>query len=323
MKAIVLNRYGPPEALSYQEVERPVPGEHEALVEVHASAANDWELGLMRGKPLFMRSFVGVFRPKVRIMGCDVAGRVEAVGPKVTRFTEGDEVYGDLSGAGFGAFAEYVCAPERALERKPSNVTFEEAATIPHAAGLALQGLRDIGQLRDGQRLLINGAGGGVGTIGIQYSKLLRTEVTGVDSGLKLDFMRSLGCDHVIDYEKEDFTESPPRYDLILDAKTTRSPSRYARALRDGGTYVTVGGSMSRVFQVMLLAPWFARAGNKRLRVLGLKPNEGLADVTEWVEEGKIVPSIGVRYSLSEVPAALRAYEQSRHTGRIVISVHE
>ena len=287
---------------------------------MHAAAANDWELGIIRAKPAFMRIFLGLTKPNVPILGADMSGVVEAVGNETSRFKPGDEVYGDLSGVGFGAFAEYVCVPEHAIRLKPTNISHEEAATVPHATGLAIQGLREMGQLSAGQRLLINGAGGGVGALGIQYAKMIGAQVTGVDSPVKLDFMRSLGCDSVIDYTRENFTNMGLQYDLILDNKSYHSPGAYARALNTGGRYISVGGSMVRVFQILLASRVFRRLKHKHLNVLGLKANTGLTDMTELIETGKIKPVVGETFALNDTALALHAYEKSEQCGRIVAS---
>ena len=321
MQAIVHTTYGSPDSLELREVDKPVPKDDEVLIQVHASAVNDWEWALLRGKPVFMRAIGGVLKPKIRIMGCDVAGRVEAVGGNVKHLKAGDAVYGDLSESGFGGFAEYVCAPEESVAAKPRNVTYEQAAAIPHAGMLAQQGLTDIGRVDQVQTLLINGAGGGVGTLGVQLAKLHGVQVTGVDSGLKQDFMRSLGFDRVIDYTQTDFTRTGESYDLILDAKTTRSPFAYPRALKPNGTYVTVGGSMFRLLQCLAFGRWIARTRHKNVRLLALKPNKGLNDMTKLVEAGSVVPSIDAVYPLAEVPEALRRFGAAKHLGKIVISM--
>ena len=251
MKAIVLTKYRSPDALQLKEVERPAPKDDEVLIKVHAAAVNDWDWCLVRGKPFYIRLLCGLLEPRVKIPGVEISGQAEAVGKNVTKFKPGDGVYGDISECGFGGFAEYVCAHENALALKPAGMTFVEAAAIPHAAMLALQGLRDDGQIQPGQKLLINGAGGGVGTLGIQIAKSFGVEeATGVDNSGKLDMMRSLGFDHVIDYTQEDFTESGQRYDLILDTKTNRSIFKYMRALTPNGIYVTVGGATTRLFKL-------------------------------------------------------------------------
>ncbi|MDA1372953.1 MAG: NAD(P)-dependent alcohol dehydrogenase [Proteobacteria bacterium] len=321
MQAIIQHRYGTPDDLRLMEVEIPVPKPNEVLVKIHAAAVNDWELGLLEGKPLFMRLFLGLFRPKVKIMGCEIAGVIESVGGDIARFKPGDKVYGDLSASSFGAFAEYVCAREDAVMHMPSNLSFEQAAAIPHAAMLAQQALQDIAGMQQGQSLLINGAGGGVGTLAVQMAKLHKLGVTGVDSTAKQEYMTLLGFDRVIDYLQEDFTRTGKQYDLILDTKTSRSPFDYARALKPGGTYVTVGGSMPRVLQCLVFAKWISMTQKKTLRVLALKPNKGLNHFTGLIEAGKILPAIDSRFPLAEVPQALKHFASARHKGKVIISV--
>src|SRR5687768_16951394 len=267
MRALVRDRYGPPEVLELREVEQPAPKEGEVLVRVHAASINDWDWGLLRSPDLPF----GRGAPRVKILGSDVAGRVAEVGSGVRRLRVGDEVHGDLSrfgSGGWGGFAEYVCAPERALVVKPPRMTFEQAAALPQAGQLAVQGLFAAGPLRPGLKILINGAGGGVGTIGVQIAKAQGAEVTGVDSAMKLEMMRSIGFDHVIDYQTEDFTKNGKCYDLIVDTKTTRSPAEYARSLNPGGTYASVGGPEMKVLFGIMLAGW-ARGlvTGKRLRL--------------------------------------------------------
>ncbi len=299
----------------------PVPNDDEVLVKVHATSVNDWDWGLMRGKPFMIRLLSGLLKPKVKILGVDVSGEVEAVGKDVTRFQPGEKVYGDLSECGFGGFAEYVCAKESSLALKPESMTFVEAAALPHAAMLAVQGLRDQGQLKPGQKVLINGAGGGVGTLGVQIAKVLGVEVTGVDNSGKLQMMRSIGFDHVIDYTKEDFTRTGQGYDLILDTKTNRSIFKYLRALNPNGTYVTVGGSMARLFQAFFLGSLIRTLTKKNTRVLALEPNKDLDYVNELFETGKIKPIIDGPYELSETPEVLQRFGQGIHKGKIVISI--
>jgi NADPH:quinone reductase-like Zn-dependent oxidoreductase len=322
MQAIVATRYGSPDALQLAEVPKPAPADNEVLVQVHAVAINDWDWGLLQGTPLITRLLgTGLRKPKQPILGSDIAGRVEAVGKKVERFKPGDEVFGDLSGR-WGGFAEYVCAPANALALKPADMTFEQAAAIPQAAMLAVQGLRDVGQLQPGQKLLINGAGGGVGTFGLQLARLHEgVEVTGVDHATKLDLLRSMGFDHVIDYTREDFTKSGQRYDLILDAKTNRSPFAYTRALRPNGTYVTVGGSLLRLFQAFALGRLIARLSKKHIRIAILKPNKDLAFMNELFQAGKVTPVIDGSFTLHDVPEAMRYFGSARHKGKVVITV--
>jgi NADPH:quinone reductase-like Zn-dependent oxidoreductase len=262
----------------------------------------------------------GFWKPKRKILGSDIAGRIEAVGKNVTRFKIGDEVYGDLSGY-WGGFAEYTCAREKSLALKPAVMSFEEAAAIPQAAMLAVQGLIDKGKIHSGQKLLINGAGGGVGTFGVQIAKLYGVEVTGVDSTSKLDMMRSMGFDHVIDYTREDFTKNGKRYDLILDVKTNRSVFDYARALCRNGVYVTVGGSTGRLFQFLFMAPWISMISKKHIRLVALKKNKDLQYMNELFEAGKVKPVIDGPYKLDEIHKAFRIFGKGEHKGKIVITM--
>jgi NADPH:quinone reductase-like Zn-dependent oxidoreductase len=320
MKAIVYTEYGSPDVLQLKEVEKPTPKDNEVLIKVHAASINDWDWGLLQGIPFINRLLFGLLKPKKQILGSDIAGRTEACGKKVEQFQPGDDVFGDLSGD-WGGFAEYVCARENALALKPGSMTFDEAAAIPQAAMLAIQGLRDKGQIQSGQKLLINGAGGGVGTFGVQIAKSMGVEVTGVDSRGKLDMMRSMGFDHVIDYTQEDFTKTGLCYDLILDVKTNRSIFEYTRALNPNGIYVTVGGSMTRLLQALFLGPWISMISKKRIRIVGLKPNKDLAYMNELFEAGKVKPVIDGPYKLSEVPEAIRYFGEGKHKGKVVITM--
>jgi NADPH:quinone reductase-like Zn-dependent oxidoreductase len=320
MRAIIFTEYGPPDVLQFAEVAKPTPSDDEVLIKVYAVSINDWDLGAMQGDSFVNRLIFGLLRPKKQILGSDIAGRIEAVGKNVKQFQPGDEVFGDLSGE-WGGFAEYVCARENALALKAPGMTFEEAAAIPQAAMLAIQGLRDKGRIQPGQRLLINGAGGGVGTFAIQIAKLYGVEVTGVDSPEKLEMLRSMGVEHVIDYTQEDFTKNGQRYDLILDVKTNRSILDCARALSPNGTYVTVGGSMLRLFQALVLVPWISMTTNKNIRLVVLKPNKDLAYMNELFEAGKVKPVIDGPYKLSEVPEAMRYFGEGRHKGKVVITL--
>ena len=269
------------------------------------------------------RLLFGLLKPKVGILGVDVAGRVSAVGATVRKVRVGDEVYGDLSECGFDAFAEYVCARERDVKRKPAGMSFAQAAAIPHAAMLAVQGLIDEGQIRAGQKVLINGAGGGVGTLGVQIAKEFAVEVTGVDSTEKLETMRSAGFDHVVDYTQEDFTRRGECYDLILDTKTNRSPFDYVRALSRGGTYVTVGGALRRLLQALLLGPTISRIFGKKIRIVALRPNKHLDYTTELCEAGKLKPVTDGPYALDKVPEALRVFGEAKHKGKVIIVVRQ
>jgi NADPH:quinone reductase-like Zn-dependent oxidoreductase len=321
MKAVVYEKYGTPDVLELREVETPTPGDGEVLVRVLAVSINDWDWQLLQGIGV-NRLLNGLFRPRRTILGSDVAGRIEAVGKDVTRFRVGDEVFGDQSGR-WGGFAEYVCAPETALAPKPPTMTFAEAAAIPQAAMLAVQGLVDRGGIRAGQKLLINGAGGGVGTFAVQIAKLFGVEVTGVDSAAKLDMLRSLGCDEVIDYAREDFSRNGRRYDLILDVRTNRSIFAYTRALSPAGTYVTVGGSMPRLFQLLCLWPLLRLTSKRSMRVVALKLNKDLAYVSELFEAGKVKPVIDELRTLGELPEAMRYFGAGVHKGKVVITLLE
>ncbi|MFC1994277.1 NAD(P)-dependent alcohol dehydrogenase [Chloroflexota bacterium] len=322
MKAIVYEKYGPPDVLQLQEVGKPIPKGNEVLVKVHAASVNDWDWGLLRGTPFVNRVLAGLLKPKrIKIIGGDIAGRVEAVGGNVKQFQLGDEVFGDLSGCGFGAFAEYVCARENALVLKPASMTFEEAAAVPQAAVLALGGLRDKGQIQPGQKVLINGAGGGAGTFAVQIAKSFEAEVTGVDSTRKLDIMRSIGADHVIDYTQEDFTKNGQHYDLILDFAAHHSILDYKHALSPKGTYVMVGGSSARMFQTMFLGPLISMTTSKKMGMLLHRPNKDLAFIKELFEADKVKPIIDKRYPLSEVPEALRYFGKGHARGKVVITV--
>jgi NADPH:quinone reductase-like Zn-dependent oxidoreductase len=319
VKAIVYTEYGAPEeVLALEELEEPAPKDDEVLVKVHAASVVYADLAAVRGKPLVVRLTTGLLRPKHKVPGIDVAGRVEAVGKNVKQFQPRDEVFGDLSESGFGGFGEKVCAREHALALKPDNVTFEEAAAVPQAALVALQGLRDSGRIQPGQQVLINGASGGNGTFAVQIAKSFGAEVTGVCSTRSLDLVRSIGADHVIDYTQEDFTQSEQRYDLILDIVANRSVSDYVQALRPGGAYVAVAFNASALF----MGPLVSMTGGKKVSQLSHKPNQDdLAAMRELIEAGKVSPVIDRRYPLSEAAEALRHYGEGHPQGKVVITV--
>jgi NADPH:quinone reductase-like Zn-dependent oxidoreductase len=317
MKAIVYTEYGSPDVLQLKEVERPTPRDNEVLVKIYAASANAADWHLMRAEPFLARLENGLLKPKNTKLGADVAGRVEAVGRNVTQFQVGDEVFGGMPLDELGGFAEYVCANEDALALKPARLTFEQAAAVPLAAFTALQGLRDKGQIQQGQKVLINGASGGVGTFAVQIAKSFGTEVTGVCSTRNLDMVRSIGADHVIDYTQEDFTQSGQRYDLIFDAVGNRSVSDYQRALSPNGICAVAGfTSLSRLFQVMLL-------GGKKIGLMETaKGNKkDLLFIKELLEAGKVVPVIDRCYPLSEVADAIRYLETGHAQGKVVITV--
>ena len=319
MKAIVYTKYGSPDVLQLKEVEKPTPRDNEVLVKVHAASVNSWDWDLLRGTPFVNRLAFGILKPKI-ILGCDIAGRVEAVGNNVKQFQPGDEVFGDLSRCGWGGFAEYVCARENALAPKPVCLTFEQAAAVPQAGLLALQALRDKGQIQPGQRVLMNGAGGGVGSFAIPMAKSFGAEVTGVDSTNKMDFVCSLGADHVIDYTQEDFTNNGQSYDLIIDVAGYRSIFDYKRALSAGGRYVMVGGSDTLFWQLMFLGPWVSMTSGKKMGLLLHKANKGIDFMIELFEAGKVVPVIDRLYPLSKVAEALRYFGEGSIQGKIIIT---
>ncbi len=323
MKAIVYHKYGSPEVLRLEEIQKPTPKNDEVLVKVYAASANAADWRLLRADPFLVRLMGGgLLKPKHKILGADIAGRVEAVGRDVRQFQPGDDVFGDLFECGLGGFAEYVCGRENALVLKPANVSFEEAAAVPLAGGTALRGLRDKGQIQPGQKVLINGASGGVGTFAVQIAKSFGARVTAVCSTRNLDMARSIGADHVIDYTQEDFTRNGRNYDLILAANGYHSIFDYKRALSLKGIYVTTGGPMAQLFQAMLLGPLISMTGSKKMGALSSKPNQkDLAFLKELLEAGKVVPVIDRRYPLNEVPEALRYLEKGHARGKVVITV--
>ncbi len=319
MKAMVYTEYGPPDVLRLEEVEKPVPGDNDVLINVHAASVNASDCEFLEGKPLYTRMW-GLLKPGNQVLGSDIAGRVEAVGKNVTRFQPGDAVFGDIFER-WGGFAEYVCAPEGALTLKPGGMTFEEAAAVPQSALLGLQGLRDKGKIQPGQTVLINGAGGGSGTFAVQLAKFFGAEVTGVDSTEKLDMMRLTGADHVIDYTQEDFTRNGRQYDLILDLVASHPVFRYKRALSPGGAYIMVGGTLPYVFKMLILGPLISMTGTRKMGILGVKPNKDMAYMIELIESGKVVPVIDKRYPLMEVPEALRYVGEGHAKGKVVITL--
>ncbi|HEV7347001.1 NAD(P)-dependent alcohol dehydrogenase [Telluribacter sp.] len=332
MKAIICPRYGTPDVLQLREVLKPVPKDNEVLIQVQAACINSWDWDFIQGKPLLFRLLFGLQKPKYPILGCDVAGRVETVGKNITRLRPGDEVFGDLSGCTWGGFAEYVCAPEEVLALKPSGMTFEQAAATPQAGVLALQGLRYRGTIQPGQRVLIVGAGGGVGTFAIQMAKNQGAEVTAIDSTEKLDRLRSLGADHVLDYTRDDFADtlnldgSQP-YDLILDVVGQRSVFKYLQILRPGGRsggsrYVMLGGTPGRIIGVASLGVMLAKriGPGTHIGILAHKPNRADLDELSFLfETGQVVPVIDRTYPLHEVPDAFRYFGTGEVQGKVVI----
>ena len=322
MKAIVCTKYGSPDVLKFEEVQKPVPGDDEVLIKVHAAAANAGDWHLMRADPFMIRLMFGLLKPKYEILGTDVAGHIEAIGKNVTQFQPGDEVFGDMSGSGFGAFAEYVCTPENRIALKPTNVTFEDAAAVPSAAVTALQALRDKGQIQSGQKVLINGASGGVGMFAVQIAKSFGAEVTAVCSTRNIEMAHSIGADHVIDYTKEDFTQNGQQYDLLLAANGYHPISDYKRALSPTGRYVMTGGSTAQLVQVLLLGPWISMTSGKKMSNMLVKSNQqDLIFMKKLLEEGSVVPIIDRHYPLSEVPKAIRYLEEGHARGKVIITL--
>jgi NADPH:quinone reductase-like Zn-dependent oxidoreductase len=321
MKAVVFTEYGSPDVLNFKEVDKPQPADNEVLIKVFASSINSWDWELIRGTPFLNRIGGGLIKPKYTIPGADAAGIIEEVGKNVNIFKPGDEVFGDLSDSGWGACAGYVCAKEKSLSIKPERMTFEEAASIPQAGLLALQGLRWKGMVKRGQKILINGAGGGAGTFAVQIAKSCGAEVTGVDKSEKLEIMRSIGADHVIDYEKEDFTDSGNRYDLILDFYSTRSLFRYRNILNPNGKFVMVGGPTDRIFKTMFMGPVVSKRAGLKMGVLLYRANQGLKELSEMYNTGVIVPVIDSFFPLVKSSDAFHYFEKGIFKGKIVITI--
>jgi NADPH:quinone reductase-like Zn-dependent oxidoreductase len=299
-----------------------IPTDDEVLIKIHAVSINGSDREGLIGKPLYAR-IGGLRRPGYPILGSDIAGRVEQAGKNITQFKLGDEVFGEIPGY-HGGFAEYACAPEHTLARKPAGLTFEQAAAIPQGGVIALQGIREKGQVQPGQQVLINGAGGSAGSFAIQLAKLYGAEVTGVDNTGKLDFLRSLGADHVIDYTRQDFTKTGKQYDLILDLIAHRSVFAYKRALKPNGTYFFVGGSVGTLFQILFLGPWIKRTTGRNVRILMVpQNNKDLIAITQLCEAGQVVPVIDRQYPFSQVPEALRYVTEGRAKGKVVITLKE
>ncbi len=322
MKAIVYTKYGTPDVLQFKEVEKPAPKDDEVLIKVHAASLNAYDWHALTADIFLVRLMgFGLLKPKNKILGADIAGRVEAVGRNATQFEPGDDVFGVI---GRGGFAEYACARENRLVSKPINLSFEEAAAVPMAALTALQGLRDKGRIQPGQKVLINGASGGVGTFAVQIAKSFGAEVTAVCSTGKMDTARSIGADQVIDYTKEDFTKNGQHYDLIFAANGYHPILDYRRALGPKGIYVVAGGTMAQMFQAMLLGPWISMAGSKKMGGVSAKvKQDDLVFIKELLEAGRVRPVIGRRYPLSEVPEALQYLGEGHARGKVVITLEQ
>lgn len=333
MKAIVIERYGPPEVLQLREIPTPSQGERQVLVRIHAASVNAADWHIMRGAPFIARFALGLLRPKVGVLGQDVAGVVEAVGAAVTRFAPGDEVFGNLFACGMGGFAEYACVPEDALLPKPAASSFEQAAATPLAAVTALQAVRTVGKVEPGQAVLINGAAGGVGTFAVQIAKALGADVTAVCSSRNVDQARALGADRVIDYSRASFADDGERYDVVVAVNGYHSLSVYGRALKRGGRYVMVGGTGRQMADAVFLGRLRSRGG-KTFAWLNSGPMSGpaaerrmranledLKYIAELLENGGVVPVIDRRYSLDQVPEAIRYVEEGHARGKVVITI--
>lgn len=325
MQAFVYHKYGTPDDLQLTEIEKPIPSGNQVLVQIRAVSVNALDWHLLTADFFLVRLMgQGFLKPKTSIPGVDIAGVVEAVGEDVSRFQPGDEVFGDIAGGGRGGFAEYAAAPEKLLVRKPANLTFEQAAAVPVAAITALQGLRDVGKIQAGQKVLVHGASGGVGTYAVQLAKVFGAEVTAVCSTRNLDQARSLGADHVIDYTKEDFSKNGQQYDLILAANGNRSVFDYQRALGPKGAYVMAGGTLKQIMQSMTLGPLISQKDGKKLGGVSTSHNQNdLEMLSELLEAGKIVPVIDRVYPFKEAPEALRYLGTGHAQGKVVVKVAE
>jgi NADPH:quinone reductase-like Zn-dependent oxidoreductase len=323
MQAIVYEKYGSPDVLGLREVDKPALKDDTVLVKVYAASVNAYDVHLLKADPFLVRLMGGgLLKPKHTILGADIAGRVEAVGSSISQFRPGDEVFGDISACGNGGFAEYVAVSEVTLALKPANLSFEQAAAVPMAANTALQGLRNVGHIQAGQKVLINGASGGVGTFAVQIAKALGAKVTAVCSTRNLDQARSLGADQVIDYTREDFTQNGQQYDLIFAANGYHSLAAYKRALAPHGIYVMSGGTMPQIYEAMLLGPWMSQSGGRKMGGVSGRPNQqDLAFIKGVLESGQVSPVIDKCYPLSEVPEAFRYLMAGHARGKVVITM--
>ena len=317
MLAVVNEKYGPPDVFQIKQVAKPIPGENEVLIKTFASSINSWDWDYLNGKPRLYRLLFGLLKPKHKILGADVAGVVEAVGKGVTLFTTGDEVYGDLSYGNWGGFAEYTVANEKSLAKKPLSISFEQAAAVPQAAVLALQGLRLDSKIQPGQKILINGAGGGVGTFAIQLAKLWGAEVTAIDQSNKLDLLKSLGTDYLIDYKETDFTKTNEKYDLILDSVANKPPAAYKRVLKTSGALVVVGGTVSTLLKVAFRS---LIVKDKQIKLLAHQiSRDDLIFLGSLLEEGKLKTIVDKVFELKDTLTAFRHYQSGKFVGKIVI----
>jgi NADPH:quinone reductase-like Zn-dependent oxidoreductase len=321
VQAIFYTQYGTPDQLHLMEVPKPTPKPDEVLVKVMAASINSWDADNLKGDTFLVRLISGLFRPRHKIPGADISGIVETVGTNVKEFKPGDEVLGDIAEAGFGGFAEYVSVPERLVARKSPKMSFALAAALPQAGLLALQGLRFGGEVNLGEHILINGAGGGVGTLALQYAKLMGADVTCVDNPNKFGILKSLGADYLIDYTREDYTRTGKQYDKILDVIAHRSAADYKRAIKPGGTFAMIGGSMGGLlFRMMVVEPMLSKFRNNKIGIMGYRPNrQDLDYLTQLFEEGKVIPVIDSRFALKDTADAFRHFFSGKFVGKIVI----
>ena len=322
MKSIAFSQYGTSADLDIHELVKPTPAKNEVLVKIRAVGINDWDWGLLRGQPFINRVLFGLNRPKkVKTLGFDIAGVVEAKGDEVSKFQIGDEVFGDLSGSGWGGFAEYVAVDHKSLLSKPSGISFQQAAAIPQPGALAMQGLLDFRKIKAGDQVLINGGGGGTGTLAIQIASELGAAVTAVDKESKLDLMKSLGADHVIDFTKTDFTSNEDAYDLILDLAGHHPLLHYKKALKSGGIYLMVGGSSGLMIKSFLFCSMLSFFSDKALKVLPLETNKHLSALANMIREQKVLPVIDAEFPLSEAPQALQYFGSGNCLGKIILTI--
>ncbi len=322
MKAVLFEKYGTTDDLRLGEAEKPKPKAREVLVKIRATSVNSWDWDLLKGTMWVNRMMFGLRKPRILALGCDIAGVVTEVGDQVERLKVGDEVFGDISGGAWGGFAEYTCAQEKMLATKSKDITFQQAAAIPQAALLALQGVRDKRKLQPGQQVIIDGAGGGVGTFAIQFAKLFGAEVTAVDSRDKFDLMKSLGADHLIDYQQQDFTQLDDRYDMIVGVVGYHSMFDYKRVLKPGGTYAMLGASVPVLLQTIFLGPLISLFGSKSLGPVGLKPNiDDLDYVQKLVIEGKVTPILDKQFPLEQAAEAIQHLGDNKTLGKVVVNI--
>ncbi len=324
MRAFYSTRYlQSPQQLTLQEVPRPTPEANEVLIRVRAISLNDFDWGIVSGKPWILRLFLGFTKPKVTISGCDIAGVIAEVGASAEKWQVGDRVFGDLSADHFGGFAEYVCCDADSLTAIPEKVSDEQAAGVPQAAALAWQAMTAAGPIRDGARILFNGAGGGVGCLGAQLARQYAAELTGVDSADKFDIMREYGFGRVLDYRQQDFTRMPERYDLIVDAKTTQWPWRYLRVLNPGGAYVTVGGNFARYMMLLLFAPLARLLTGKRLKLVALQANQDMAMFAGLLASGELTTPVDGPTPFASLPKRLAYFLAAQHRGKVILTVED